>query len=62
MVRVPLKDEEVFGLFHDSEDGSQESKICRCYCNCDEVEPPPRVRNLFFSAFSSTFLKQCMSS
>ncbi|XP_058409952.1 testis anion transporter 1 isoform X2 [Diceros bicornis minor] len=43
MVRVPLKEEEVFGLFNQNEDGSQEGKICRCFCNCDELEPPPRV-------------------
>ncbi|XP_037002151.2 testis anion transporter 1 [Artibeus jamaicensis] len=43
MVRVLLTEEEVFGLFHGSEDGSPEGKICRCFCNCDELEPPPRV-------------------
>ncbi|XP_070101615.1 testis anion transporter 1 isoform X4 [Equus caballus] len=43
MVRVPLKEEEVFGLFNQSEDNSQEEKMCRCHCNCDEPEPPPRV-------------------
>ncbi|XP_032720217.1 testis anion transporter 1 isoform X1 [Lontra canadensis] len=42
MVRVPLKEEEVFRLFNRSE-GSQEEKICHCFCNCDEVEPSPRV-------------------
>ncbi|XP_059034479.1 testis anion transporter 1 isoform X6 [Mustela lutreola] len=43
MVRVPLKEEEVFRLFNRSEEGSQEEKICHCFCNCDEVEPSPRV-------------------
>ncbi|XP_027457380.2 testis anion transporter 1 isoform X2 [Zalophus californianus] len=43
MVRVPLKEEEVFRLFNQSEEGSQEEKICQCFCNCDEVEPSPRV-------------------
>ncbi|KAF6116167.1 solute carrier family 26 member 8 [Phyllostomus discolor] len=50
MVRVPLKEEEVFGLFHENEDGSQEGKICRCFCNCDELEPPPRMCNAFQNA------------
>lgn len=61
MVRVPLKEEEVFGLFNQSEDNSQEEKMCRCHCNCDEPEPPPRVRNTF-SAFFFTFYKQAHSS
>uniref|UniRef100_A0A671FZE7 Solute carrier family 26 member 8 n=1 Tax=Rhinolophus ferrumequinum TaxID=59479 RepID=A0A671FZE7_RHIFE len=43
MVRVPLKEEEIFLLFNRSGDGSQEGKLCRCSCNCDELEPPPRV-------------------
>ncbi|XP_039091177.1 testis anion transporter 1 isoform X2 [Hyaena hyaena] len=43
MVRVPLKEEEVFRLFNRSEDSSQDEKICQCFCNCDELEPPPRV-------------------
>uniref|UniRef100_A0A8C8XN52 Solute carrier family 26 member 8 n=1 Tax=Panthera leo TaxID=9689 RepID=A0A8C8XN52_PANLE len=43
MVRVPLKEEEVFHLFNQNEDSSQEEKICQCFCNCDEQEPPPRV-------------------
>nr|XP_031544319.1 testis anion transporter 1 isoform X5 [Vicugna pacos] len=43
MVRVPLTEEEVYALFSQSEDGSQQQKICRCFCNCDELEPRPRV-------------------
>uniref|UniRef100_A0A667GLN8 Solute carrier family 26 member 8 n=1 Tax=Lynx canadensis TaxID=61383 RepID=A0A667GLN8_LYNCA len=43
MVGVPLKEEEVFHLFNQNEDNSQEEKICQCFCNCDEQEPPPRV-------------------
>ncbi|XP_029799209.1 testis anion transporter 1 isoform X1 [Suricata suricatta] len=43
MVRVPLKEEEVFRLFNQSEDSSEEEQICQCFCNCDEPEPPPRV-------------------
>nr|XP_025846594.1 testis anion transporter 1 [Vulpes vulpes] len=43
MVRVPLKEEEMFRLFNQSEEGSQEERICQCFCNCDELEPPPRI-------------------
>nr|XP_019594381.1 PREDICTED: testis anion transporter 1 isoform X5 [Rhinolophus sinicus] len=43
MVRVPLKEEEVFLLFNRRGDDSQERKLCQCSCNCDELEPPPRV-------------------
>lgn len=53
MIRVPLKEEEVYRLFGDSRDASRAGKICLCFCNCDELEPPPRVRNFFFSAFFS---------
>lgn len=58
MIRVPLKEEEVHRLFTNSEDGLQDGRICQCYCNCDELEPPPRVSNLFFSAFPSNFYKE----
>lgn len=58
MIRVPLKEEEVHGLFTNSGDGPHEGRICQCYCDCDELEPPPRVSNLFFSAFPSTFYKE----
>ncbi|KAK2508123.1 hypothetical protein MC885_021568, partial [Smutsia gigantea] len=43
MVRVPLKEEEVFSLFNRNEAGFQEEKICRCFCNRDELEPPARI-------------------
>ncbi|XP_036104556.1 testis anion transporter 1 [Molossus molossus] len=42
MIRVPLKEEEMYRLFGDR-DASREGKICLCFCNCDELEPPPRV-------------------
>lgn len=58
MVRVPLKEEEVYRLFPTSEGGPQEGNMCQCYCNCDELEPPPRVSNLFFSAFPSALYKE----
>ncbi|XP_016079157.1 PREDICTED: testis anion transporter 1 [Miniopterus natalensis] len=43
MVRVPLKEEEMFRLFSESEGGSRVEQLCRCFCNCDELEPPPRI-------------------
>ncbi|XP_006148738.1 testis anion transporter 1, partial [Tupaia chinensis] len=44
LVRVPLKEEEIFRLFHSQSDSSYEDEsMWRCYCNCDEMEPPPRV-------------------
>uniref|UniRef100_A0A8C5L2Y4 Solute carrier family 26, member 8 n=1 Tax=Jaculus jaculus TaxID=51337 RepID=A0A8C5L2Y4_JACJA len=42
MVRVPLTEEEVFQLFNDSETTLQDNNICRCFCDCDEMELPPR--------------------
>uniref|UniRef100_A0A8D1YH46 STAS domain-containing protein n=1 Tax=Sus scrofa TaxID=9823 RepID=A0A8D1YH46_PIG len=41
MVMVPLSEEEMYRLFN-NEEGSQRGKMCQCFCNCDEVEPPPR--------------------
>ncbi|KAI5149110.1 Testis Anion Transporter 1, partial [Manis pentadactyla] len=43
MVRVPLKEEEVFSLFNRNEAGFQEEKICQCFCSCDELEPLARI-------------------
>ncbi|KAG5196844.1 hypothetical protein JEQ12_010298 [Ovis aries] len=43
MVKMPLTDEEIYTLFSPNEEGAQRGKICRCYCNCDEPEPLPRV-------------------
>ncbi|XP_062041999.1 testis anion transporter 1 isoform X3 [Lepus europaeus] len=43
MIRVPLKEEEIFSLFNQSDMDAQENKICQCTCNCDELEPPPRI-------------------
>uniref|UniRef100_A0A2K6SE49 Solute carrier family 26 member 8 n=1 Tax=Saimiri boliviensis boliviensis TaxID=39432 RepID=A0A2K6SE49_SAIBB len=43
MVRVPLKEEEIFTLFNSSDTNLQERKICRCFCNCDDLEPLPRI-------------------
>ncbi|XP_012576028.1 PREDICTED: testis anion transporter 1 isoform X2 [Condylura cristata] len=43
MVRVPLKEEEVFSLFNQGHESFQRDQIWRCYCNCDELEPPPRI-------------------
>lgn len=57
MVAVPLKEEEVYRLFPSSE-GRQDGRMCQCYCDCDELEPPPRVSNLFFSAFPSALYKE----
>lgn len=59
MVMVPLSEEEMYRLFN-NEEGSQRGKMCRCFCNCDEVEPPPRVRNTSFSLhFSPHCIKKC---
>lgn len=63
MVKVPLKEEEIFVLFNESENGSREGKICHCFCNCDELEPPPRVRNISsFLHFSPQFIKKSTST
>ncbi|PNJ88809.1 testis anion transporter 1 isoform X3 [Pongo abelii] len=43
MVRVPLKEEEIFSLFNSSDTNLQGEKICRCFCNCDDLEPLPRI-------------------
>ncbi|XP_023402190.1 testis anion transporter 1 isoform X8 [Loxodonta africana] len=47
MIRVRLKEEEVFGLFtrcaHSGHTSREAERGCRCYCNCDEPEPPPRI-------------------
>uniref|UniRef100_A0A2K6EFR0 Solute carrier family 26 member 8 n=2 Tax=Propithecus coquereli TaxID=379532 RepID=A0A2K6EFR0_PROCO len=43
MERVPLKEEEIFALFNRSDTNLRGEKICRCFCDCDEQEPPPRI-------------------
>uniref|UniRef100_G3RCL9 Solute carrier family 26 member 8 n=1 Tax=Gorilla gorilla gorilla TaxID=9595 RepID=G3RCL9_GORGO len=43
MVKVPLKEEEIFSLFNSSDTNLQGGKICRCFCNCDDLEPLPRI-------------------
>uniref|UniRef100_A0A8D2CNR9 Solute carrier family 26 member 8 n=1 Tax=Sciurus vulgaris TaxID=55149 RepID=A0A8D2CNR9_SCIVU len=43
MVRVPLKEEEIFRLFNQNESHLHDNKLCRCTCNCDELETPPRI-------------------
>ncbi|XP_010387974.1 testis anion transporter 1 isoform X2 [Rhinopithecus roxellana] len=43
MVRVPLKEEEIFSLFNSSDTSLQGEKICRCFCNCDDLQPLPRI-------------------
>uniref|UniRef100_A0A8C5XSD1 Solute carrier family 26 member 8 n=1 Tax=Microcebus murinus TaxID=30608 RepID=A0A8C5XSD1_MICMU len=43
MERVPLKEEEIFTLFNQSDTMLQEKRICRCFCDCEEQEPPPRI-------------------
>ncbi|XP_041615928.1 testis anion transporter 1 isoform X5 [Vulpes lagopus] len=62
MVRVPLKEEEMFRLFNQSEEGSQEERICQCFCNCDELEPPPRMCNAFKNANILVLISGCHSS
>ncbi|XP_037375481.1 testis anion transporter 1 isoform X2 [Talpa occidentalis] len=42
MKRVPLKEEEIFRLFNPGHH-FQRDHIWRCYCNCDELEPLPRI-------------------
>ncbi|XP_063095059.1 testis anion transporter 1 isoform X2 [Cavia porcellus] len=43
MVSVPLEEEEIFGLFNESETSLEREKICRCFCSCEDLEPPPRI-------------------
>ncbi|KAM5279696.1 testis anion transporter 1 [Ctenodactylus gundi] len=42
MVRVPLKEEEIFSLFN-RRDNLDQGKLFKCTCNCEEQEPPPRI-------------------
>nr|XP_048307162.1 testis anion transporter 1 isoform X3 [Myodes glareolus] len=43
MVRMPLKEEEIFTLFNESCTNLSENKVCRCFCDCEELEPETRV-------------------
>lgn len=43
MVKIPLKEEEIFTLFNESYTSLSENKICRCFCDCEELEPETRV-------------------
>jgi solute carrier family 26 anion transporter 8 len=57
LVQVPLKEEEIFKLFNERETNIQES-LCRCFCDCEELEPPPRVRDISFFPASSPLLRK----
>ncbi|GAB1300800.1 Testis anion transporter 1 [Apodemus speciosus] len=43
MVKFPLKEEEIYTLFNESETSIAENRICRCFCDCEELEPEARV-------------------
>ncbi|KAM9667412.1 LOW QUALITY PROTEIN: testis anion transporter 1 [Trichechus inunguis] len=44
MIRVRLKEEEVFSLFtHSGHTNRGAERGCNCFCNCDEPEPPARI-------------------
>ncbi|ERE87707.1 testis anion transporter 1 isoform X1 [Cricetulus griseus] len=43
MVKIPLKEEEIFTLFNESYTSLSENKICRCFCDCEELEPETRI-------------------
>ncbi|XP_052020123.1 testis anion transporter 1 isoform X1 [Apodemus sylvaticus] len=43
MVKLPLKEEEIYTLFNESETSVAENRICRCFCDCEELEPEARV-------------------
>ncbi|XP_032745162.1 testis anion transporter 1 isoform X3 [Rattus rattus] len=43
MVKLPLKEEEIYALFHESETNVAENRLCRCFCDCEELEPESRV-------------------
>nr|XP_020024500.1 LOW QUALITY PROTEIN: testis anion transporter 1 [Castor canadensis] len=64
LVQVPLKEEEIFKLFNETETNIQES-LCRCFCDCEELEPPPRIvylerfENKLDSDTSSVNLVRC---
>nr|XP_035151352.1 testis anion transporter 1 isoform X9 [Callithrix jacchus]XP_035151353.1 testis anion transporter 1 isoform X9 [Callithrix jacchus] len=62
MVRVPLKEEEIFTLFNSSDTNLQEQKICRCFCNCDDLEPLPRICNAFHNSNILILIAGCHSS
>ncbi|KAM6182322.1 testis anion transporter 1 [Erethizon dorsatum] len=43
MVRVPLEEEKMLSLFNESDTSLEGEKICKCFCNCEDLEPPPRI-------------------
>ncbi|XP_036022902.1 testis anion transporter 1 [Onychomys torridus] len=43
MVKRPLKEEEIFTLFNESQTSISEHSVCRCFCDCEELGPQPRV-------------------
>ncbi|KAL6092191.1 hypothetical protein STEG23_008110, partial [Scotinomys teguina] len=43
MVKTPLKEEEIFTLFNESQTSVSDNKVCRCFCDCEELEPETRV-------------------
>ncbi|XP_021489171.1 testis anion transporter 1 [Meriones unguiculatus] len=65
MVKTPLKEEEIFTLFHESETSVSEHKICRCFCDCEELVPESRIvyteryENKQERGYSSTNLIRC---
>ncbi|XP_031203832.1 testis anion transporter 1 [Mastomys coucha] len=43
MVKLPLKEEEIYTLFHQNETSVGENRICTCFCDCEELEPETRI-------------------
>ncbi|XP_048203834.1 testis anion transporter 1 isoform X3 [Perognathus longimembris pacificus] len=67
LVRVPLKEEEIFMLFNESDSGTNlhDNHLCKCFCDCEELQPPPRIlylerfENKLGSDASSVNLVRC---
>ncbi|XP_069879994.1 testis anion transporter 1 isoform X3 [Dipodomys merriami] len=51
LIRVPLREEDIFMLFNESDTSLQGAGICKCFCDCEEPQPEPRI--IYLERFES---------
>ncbi|KAL6058929.1 hypothetical protein STEG23_022117, partial [Scotinomys teguina] len=62
MVKTPLKEEEIFTLFNESQTSVSDNKVCRCFCDCEELEPETRMVKMVQFDFFNLCICVCACS
>ncbi|XP_042540116.1 testis anion transporter 1 [Dipodomys spectabilis] len=51
LIRVPLREEDIYMLFNERDTSLQGAGICKCFCDCEEPQPEPRI--IYLERFES---------